>query len=124
MAIAALLAATAAALLLYVFTANAHSFALRSRDAGLQTAAFVESELALKTCAADGGAGAARCENGVVFVNEIEKLPENLETRKTSAENENTETESAACVTRIVLFQGAQRAVQYCATETPAEGVK
>jgi len=104
-------------LLLFVFTANAHSFASRSRDAGLQADAFVESERALKICASDGSGGTARCEGAVVFVNEVEKLPEKI-----------TAPKSSACVTRIVLFQGAQRAVQYCATESskenPAEGVK
>ncbi len=109
--LATLLAVTAAALLLYVFTANAHSFTERARDAQAQADAFIESENALKTCEADGGA--ALCEGGVVLVNEIKKLPDEAyaETKK---ENRK-ENENRVCVTRIALFGGKQTAVQYCA---------
>ncbi|MFH0974107.1 MAG: hypothetical protein V1817_04960 [Candidatus Micrarchaeota archaeon] len=109
--IASLLAVTTAALLLYVLTANAHSFASRADDARLQTAAFIASEKALKTCTSEGGA--AKCSGGFVFVNELYAA---APTAAQANESLGAE-EKRACVSRIVLVGGEQQIAVFCTGE-------
>jgi hypothetical protein len=109
--LAALLAVTTAAVLLYSYTADAHSFAQHASDARLQARAFLASEKALKACVEDGGE--AKCEGGFVFVNEV--AGNNKKLAKTAAAEEAKRT-NRACVTRIVLTpNGRQETAEYCA---------
>lgn len=113
---ASLLAVTAAALLLYVFTADARSFAQRAADADLQANAFLASEKAVKTCADDSGGGRAFCENGVVYANVI--APNFFPTTEIPAPVKAPGA-SRACAQRIVLVDGKQKLAVFCTEGKP-----